>query len=97
MINPGALIIAYAVANFAGLIAVLPGGVGVYEGLMTATLASAGVNKGLALSATVVFRILTMALFLPIGYFYYQKTLKQIGIKHTDLPKKPHLSELGKE
>src|SRR5690606_29727068 len=38
-INPGALIIAYAVANFAGLIAVLPGGVGVYEGLMTATLA----------------------------------------------------------
>lgn len=97
LINPGALIIAYAVANFAGLIAVLPGGVGVYEGLMTATLASAGVNKGLALSATVVFRILTMALFLPIGYFYYQKTLKQIGIKHTDLPKKPHLSELGKE
>lgn len=81
LINPGALIIAYAVANFAGLIAILPGGVGVYEGLMTATLASAGVPKGLALSATVVYRILTMALFLPIGYLYYSRALKQIGAK----------------
>lgn len=75
-INPGALIIAYAVANFAGLIAVLPGGVGVYEGLMTATLASAGVNKALALSATVVYRVLTMVFFLPIGYFYYHQAIK---------------------
>lgn len=79
LINPGALIIAYAVANFAGLIAVLPGGVGVYEGLMTATLASAGVNKGLALSATVVYRIISMALFLPIGFLYYNRAIKQVG------------------
>lgn len=79
LINPGALIIAYAVANFAGLIAVLPGGVGVYEGLMTATLASAGVPKGLALSATVIYRVLQMAFFLPIGYFYYQRAIKRGG------------------
>lgn len=79
LINPGALIIAYAVANFAGLIAVLPGGVGVYEGLMTAVLASAGVNKALALSSTVVFRILTMAAFLPIGYVFYQKAINKVG------------------
>lgn len=78
-INPGALIIAYAVANFAGLIAVLPGGVGVYEGLMTAVLASAGVNKGLALSSTVVFRILTMAAFLPVGYLFYQRAINRVG------------------
>ncbi len=79
LINPGALIIAYAVANFAGLIAVLPGGVGVYEGLMTATLASAGVQKGLALSATVIYRVLQMSFFLPIGYYFYQKALKTGG------------------
>ncbi len=76
LINPGALIIAYAVANFAGLVAVLPGGVGIYEGLMTAVLAGAGVNKGLALSATVVYRVLTMAIFLPIGYFFYHQAIK---------------------
>src|SRR5262249_39205165 len=78
-INPGALIIAYAVANFAGLIAILPGGVGVYEGLMTAVLASAGVEKALALSATVVYRVLNMFYSLPIGYLLYNRALKRSG------------------
>lgn len=80
-INPGALILAYGVANFAGLIAVLPGGIGVYEGLMAATLTSAGIGKALALSATVVYRVLNMLLFLPIGYFLYQRVLKRTGFK----------------
>jgi uncharacterized protein (TIRG00374 family) len=75
-VNPGALIIAYAVANFAGLVAILPGGVGIYEGLMTATLASAGVDKALALSATVVYRVLNMIYALPIGYYLYHRALK---------------------
>ncbi len=79
LINPGALIIAYAVANFAGLIAVLPGGVGIYEGLMTATLAGAGVPKALALSATVIYRVLSMVISLPIGYFFYHRALRQGG------------------
>lgn len=71
VVNPGAIIVAYAVANMAGLLSVLPGGVGVYEGLMTAVMASAGVNKGLALSATVTYRVLNMSIFLPIGYILY--------------------------
>lgn len=84
LINPGALIIAYAVANFAGLIAVLPGGVGIYEGLMTAVMAGAGVNKVLALSATVVYRVLTMAFFLPIGYYFYSRALSGPKKKKTE-------------
>ena len=79
LINPGALILAYAVANFAGLVAILPGGVGIYEGLMTATLSSAGVDKALALSATVVYRVLSMIVFLPIGYVLYRRVLKRPG------------------
>jgi len=75
-INPGALILAYAVANFAGLVAILPGGVGIYEGLMTATLASGGVDKALALSATVVYRVLNMLYFLPVGFYFYRRALK---------------------
>jgi uncharacterized protein (TIRG00374 family) len=78
-VNPGAIIIAYAVANFAGTVAILPGGVGIYEGLMTATMASAGVNRGLALSATLVYRVIYMVLFLPPGYFLYQRFLKRSG------------------
>lgn len=76
LVNPGAIIISYAVANMAGLVAVLPGGVGIYEGLMTATMASAGIDKGLALSATVVYRVFNMGIFLPIGYIFYQRALR---------------------
>lgn len=76
VVNPGAIIIAYAVANVAGLVAVLPGGVGIYEGLMTGVMASAGVREALALSATLVYRVFNMGLFLPIGYIFYNRALK---------------------
>ena len=75
VVNPGAIIISYAVANIAGLVSILPGGVGIYEGLMTAVMASAGVNKALALSATVVYRVFNMGIFLPVGYIFYQRAL----------------------
>jgi len=74
-VNPGAVIIAYALANFAGLVAVLPGGIGVYEGLMAAVLVSAGVPAGLAISVTVMYRVLTLAVGLPIGYVFYHKAI----------------------
>lgn len=91
LINPGALIISYAVANFAGLIAVLPGGVGIYEGLMTATLAGAGVPKALALSATVIYRVLSMIFSLPIGYFFYHRALRRGGdLIHSKGEDAPH-------
>ncbi len=77
LVNPGAIIVSYAVANIAGLFAILPGGIGVYEGLMTGVMTSAGVRQGLALSATVVYRVLNMGLFLPIGYFFYTRALAE--------------------
>lgn len=92
LINPGAVIIAYAVANFAGLIAVLPGGVGVYEGLMTATLASAGVNKALALSATVIYRVLQMLIFLPVGYYFYHKAISRNSVLKQEQEHAPHIN-----
>ncbi len=85
IVNPGAIIIAYAVANMAGLISVLPGGVGVYEGLMTAVLTSAGVPKALAISATLVYRITNMVLFLPVGFVFYQIALRKKNIDPTEI------------
>ena len=76
-VNPGAIIIAYAIANFAGLISVLPGGVGIYEALMTAVLASAGVPAGVSIPITLTYRILNMTLQLPPGYFFYHKALRE--------------------
>lgn len=78
-INPGALIIAYAIATTAGLLAILPGGLGVYEPLMATVLLSAGVPASLALSTTLVSRVVTLVLALGSGYLLYQRTLKRYG------------------
>jgi uncharacterized protein (TIRG00374 family) len=74
-VNPGAVILAYAVANFAGLISILPGGIGIYEGLMTAVLAAGGVPAALSLPVTIMYRVVNMGVQLPPGYYYYQKYL----------------------
>jgi hypothetical protein len=75
VINIGAVILAYAVANFAGFISVLPGGVGIYEAMMTAVLATAGVPAAVSLPVVVTYRILNTLIQLPPGYFLYQHAL----------------------
>lgn len=77
-VNPGAVIIAYAVANFAGLISVLPGGVGIYEALMTGVLAAAGVPAGTSIPVIIMYRILNMTLQLVPGSYFYHKTLRRV-------------------
>lgn len=76
-VNFGAVIIAYAIANFAGLISVLPGGIGVYEGLMTAVLATVGVPPSKSIPVTVMYRVLSMAVQLPPGYYLYNKAINK--------------------
>src|SRR5579862_6010791 len=68
LVNVGAVILAYAVANFAGLISVLPAGIGVYEGLMTAVLAATGISAGLSIPVTIMYRVLNMGIQLTPGY-----------------------------
>lgn len=87
-VNPGAIIVAYALANFAGLIAVLPGGIGVYEGLMAGVMVSAGVPAGLAISVTVMYRVLTLFIGLPIGYYLYHRALGELGGAPNKVPTK---------
>ena len=71
VVNPGAVILAYAVANFAGLIAIIPGGIGLYEGLMAILFIQLGVDEGVAWSATLVYRVLNILIFIPPGAFLY--------------------------
>jgi uncharacterized protein (TIRG00374 family) len=75
-VNLGAVILAYAVANFAGLISVLPAGIGIYEGLMTAVLAATGIPAAVSIPVTLMYRVLNMAIQLLPGYYFYQKALK---------------------
>lgn len=74
-VNPGAVILAYAIANFAGLISFLPAGVGVYEAIMTTVLAIGGVPAGISLPITVMYRIISMAIQLGPGYILYYRNL----------------------
>ncbi len=76
-VNPGAVILAYAVANFAGLISVLPGGVGIYEALMTGTLVAAGVPAAISIPVTVMYRVLNITIQIIPGYFFYHKALTE--------------------
>lgn len=75
-VNVGAIILAYAVANFAGLVSILPGGVGVYEALMAGVLVAAGVPAGISLSVTVTYRVLNTLIQVPPGYFLYHRTIR---------------------
>ena len=76
-VNVGAVVLAYAVANFAGLISVLPAGIGIYEGLMTAVLAATGIAAKLSIPVTVMFRVVTMFVQLIPGYILYQRALRR--------------------
>jgi uncharacterized protein (TIRG00374 family) len=80
-VNPGAVILAYAVANFAGLVSVLPGGVGIYEALMTGTLAAAGVPAAVSIPVTVMYRVLNITIQIIPGYYFYHKALKHEGVQ----------------
>jgi uncharacterized protein (TIRG00374 family) len=75
-VNLGAIILAYAIANFAGFISVLPGGVGVYEALMTGVLVIAGVPAALSIPVVVMYRVLNTGIQLPPGFYYYHKALQ---------------------
>ena len=76
-VNPGAVILAYAVANFAGLVAISPGGIGVYEFLMAATLISTGVivSDDVAIAATLTYRVINLLIFVPAGLFLYYQAI----------------------
>jgi uncharacterized protein (TIRG00374 family) len=73
----GAIIVAYGVANIGSFIAILPGGHGVYEALMTAVLVSGGVPASLSLTATLTYRLVTTVLYVPPGYYFYSKAISE--------------------
>lgn len=80
-VNVGAVIIAYAIANFAGLVSVLPGGVGVYEALMTGVLVAGGVPAALSIPVTIMYRVLNMMVQLIPGWALYHMWVREGRVK----------------
>ncbi len=84
-VNIGAVILAYGVANFAGLVSVLPGGVGIYEGLMTVVLATTGISPGVSLPITVMYRVLNTLVQIPLGYVLYNRAISKGRLNKKDI------------
>jgi len=77
LVNVGAVILAYGVANFAGLISILPGGVGIYEALMTAVFLATGIPPQISLPVIIMYRVLNTILQIPPGYYLYQRNINK--------------------
>lgn len=90
-VNLGAIILAYAVANFAGLVSVLPGGVGIYEALMTGVLAASGVPAALSLPVTVMYRVINTIIQVPPGYYLYHRSLHGFNDDTDDIQLEAHM------
>lgn len=78
-VNPAMLFIAYGLSSIASFFAVTPGGAGVYEGIMIAFLASAGVPAEVAIAGTLLARATLLAGTLLFGYISYQLTSAKYG------------------
>lgn len=77
-INPGLLMMAFSIANVAGVISVVPGDVGVHETIMVLMLALVGVDKGVALSGALLYRVLIKFFYTAVGFYFYNRILKPV-------------------
>lgn len=82
-VNPAILIVGYGVAGLAAIVALTPGGAGVYEVIMIFFLTMAGVNAEVAIAGIVLTRAVLMTGTIVFGYIFYQHALWKYG-KHTD-------------
>ncbi len=78
-VNPAPLLVAYGVAGFAGAFFITPGGVGGYEALMVAFLATTGLNKGAVIAAVLLARTILIVMTIISGYYFYQRALNRYG------------------
>lgn len=83
-VNPGAVIISYAAASATAVVSIIPGDVGVYELTSVAVLSSTGVPVAVALTATLIYRVLNKTLFLPPGFYYYSKFIRKKQLPKAD-------------
>ena len=73
------LAITYLASNTVGSVVPSPGGLGPVELALTGGLVTAGVPSGVAVSAVLVYRLVTFWIPIPLGYLSLQR-LQSVGI-----------------
>jgi uncharacterized protein (TIRG00374 family) len=62
------VLLAYCVAEIAGMLPIVPGGIGIVEGSLAAILAAYGADRASALAAAVGFRLVSFWLAIVVGW-----------------------------
>lgn len=78
-VSPAPILIAYGLASVAAVIAVTPGGAGIYEAIMVSFLATAGVGGGVAIAGILVTRVVMLLGTIGFGYVFYQQAVLRNG------------------
>ncbi|MDB5167463.1 MAG: hypothetical protein JWN26_608 [Candidatus Saccharibacteria bacterium] len=78
-VNPATLFVAFGVSGAASIFSVTPGGAGLYEAIMIAFLASAGVHPAEAIAGTLLARVCLLLGTIVFGYVFYQMTIVKYG------------------
>jgi hypothetical protein len=65
------LLLAYAVAQLVSALPLVPGGIGIVEGSLTVVLVAYGAHRAFALSAVIVYRLISFWLFVLVGWICF--------------------------
>lgn len=76
VVNPGVVLMGYILANIASFFGGVIISIGAFELSLTGTLVALGQPFTLALSVTIVYRVVNMIIGLPPGFIYYRKYLE---------------------
>jgi uncharacterized protein (TIRG00374 family) len=75
IVNPGIVTMGYIMANLASIFGGTFFSTGVFELGMIGTFLALGLPFVLALSVSIVYRVINLAIGLPPGFYYYHKYL----------------------
>jgi uncharacterized protein (TIRG00374 family) len=64
--------VVFTLTRFLGMIAIVPGALGVFEGGMTLLFVSFGMPANIAFAITLIYRAFTFWLPMPIGWLIYR-------------------------
>lgn len=79
LINFGTLIFSYTLSTLAGMISLIPGGLGVTEGSLGLLFNSFSVPLSVAVMSILVFRLLSFWIWIPIGFVSYITMAREIA------------------
>ena len=85
----------FAVSNVAGLLSLIPGGIGAYEGSIVGLLVSFGVNPGVAAAIAVVQRIANQGVATGVGFVSYAVARRRLHISGLGTIPTPARAELN--